>query len=71
MKTTVELNVKDFGLRYAIKNAFNAEDVEVLVAPGKDNIPFRCDWIASIKPIKGIADVIAMIDGAKVYLKWI
>ena len=71
MEATIELNVKEFGLQKAIAIAMNSNNVEVIVSMPNENIPFRCDWIASDKQIKGIADVIANVDNARVYFKYI
>ena len=67
---TVELNIKDFGLQGAIKQAIGAQNVEIKVAPSYSVIPFRVDWIVSDKQIKGIADVVANVDGDTLYFKW-
>lgn len=68
---TVKLNVKEFGLQHAIVVAMNTNNVEVIVSMPSDFIPFKCDWYVSDKQIKGIADVIALVDNKKMYFKWI
>lgn len=65
----VELNVKDFGLQGAIAKALNAEKVEVLVSMATSLIPFRCDWLVSNKQIKGVADVVAKVDGKRTFFQ--
>lgn len=67
--TTIELNVKEFGLQDAIAKALNATSVEVLVSMPARVIPFKCDWFVSEKQIKGIADVVAVVDGKKMMFK--
>ena len=68
---TIELNVKKFGVIDAIKNAFNTDDVEVLVSQAYGDIPFCCDWRYSDKPLTGVADMICKINGVKTYFAWI
>lgn len=67
----IELNVKDLGLSKAIQSSMKANNVEILVAPSLDLIPFRCDWYVSKKQIKGIADIVAKVDNQTMYFKWI
>lgn len=69
--TTIELNVKEFGLQDAIAIAMNANHVEVIVSMPAELIPFKCDWFVSETQIKGIADVVASVDGEKRYFKFI
>lgn len=67
----VELNVKDLGLRNAIQFSMMSDDVEILVAPSQSLIPLRCDWYVSDKQIKGIAEIVAKVDGKNMFFKWI
>lgn len=67
----VELNIKDLGLQEAIRVALNASDVCVLVSSAYGDLPFRADWRVSGKQLKGIADVVALVDGCKKFFSWI
>ena len=72
MKTTIELNAKEYGIIGAIKKAFRTNDVTDYCGLPWDKFPLCCDWVCgTYNSIQGVPDFVVRIDGAPVAFRYI